>query len=197
MAKRAKNDLVKVQNRGRGRPTKFDPDKHIPEAISLGLLGATDEQMAAFWGVTPSTLYLWQKQRPEFSEALKEGKIVADQRVAESLFRRACGYKRNVQKVVVGRESGQAQIVSYVAEVPPDTVAAIFWLKNRCRQQWRDRQDHEITGKDGQAVQIEDTIPNPIDVRLLTPKQRDALRDALMASKRLGHSGEAARQEGW
>jgi hypothetical protein len=27
----------------------------------------------------------------------------------------------------------------YVEYVPPDTTAAIFWLKNRCPAQWRDR----------------------------------------------------------
>jgi hypothetical protein len=32
---------------------------------------------------------------------------------------------------------------------PPDTTACIFWLKNRQREQWRDVQRHEVTGKDG------------------------------------------------
>jgi hypothetical protein len=31
--------------------------------------------------------------------------------------------------------------VRYVAHVPPDTTACMFWLKNRRRQDWRDRVD--------------------------------------------------------
>ena len=31
--------------------------------------------------------------------------------------------------------------------VPPDTTACIFWLKNRRKDEWRDRQEH--TGADG------------------------------------------------
>ncbi|EFB1429709.1 terminase, partial [Escherichia coli] len=38
---------------------------------------------------------------------------------------------------------------------PPDTTAAIFWLKNRQKDKWRDKVDHELTGKDGGAIQIE------------------------------------------
>nr|WP_274537699.1 DUF2824 family protein [Escherichia coli] len=35
---------------------------------------------------------------------------------------------------------------------PPDTTAAIFWLKNRQKDKWRDKVDHELTGKDGGAI---------------------------------------------
>jgi hypothetical protein len=31
--------------------------------------------------------------------------------------------------------------VRYVEHLPPDTTACIFWLKNRRRQDWRDRVD--------------------------------------------------------
>ena len=33
--------------------------------------------------------------------------------------------------------------VPYVEHVPPDTTACIFWLKNRRREDWRDRVDIE------------------------------------------------------
>src|SRR3546814_6922806 len=34
----------------------------------------------------------------------------------------------------------------YVEHYPPDTTAAIFWLKNRRKEQWRDKHEHEHTG---------------------------------------------------
>lgn len=40
-------------------------------------------------------------------------------------------------------------------EVPPDTVAALFWLKNRKPKDWRDKRETEISGKDGQKLTIE------------------------------------------
>jgi hypothetical protein len=35
--------------------------------------------------------------------------------------------------------------VPYVKHYPPETAAAIFWLKNRQGQQWREKQLVEIT----------------------------------------------------
>jgi hypothetical protein len=35
--------------------------------------------------------------------------------------------------------------VPYVEHVPPDTVACIFWLKNRRSDLWRDKREQEIT----------------------------------------------------
>lgn len=40
-------------------------------------------------------------------------------------------------------------------EVPPDTVAALFWLKNRKPNDWRDKRETEISGKDGDKLTIE------------------------------------------
>lgn len=51
-------------------------------------------------------------------------------------------------------------------EVVPDVTAQIFWLKNRKPETWRDRQQTEITGKDGEALQVVFGIPRP-------PKQEE------------------------
>lgn len=40
-------------------------------------------------------------------------------------------------------------------EVPPDTVAALFWLKNRKPNDWRDKRETEISGKNGEKLTIE------------------------------------------
>lgn len=37
--------------------------------------------------------------------------------------------------------------------IPADTTAAIFWLKNRRPKDWRDKQEHELTGKDGKPIE--------------------------------------------
>ena len=38
---------------------------------------------------------------------------------------------------------------------PPDTQAAIFWLRNRRRKQWREVIEHEHTGSDEKLQELE------------------------------------------
>jgi hypothetical protein len=43
-------------------------------------------------------------------------------------------------------------IVPYQEHYPPDTVAAIFWLKNRQKEKWRDKQEVDHRTPDGVTV---------------------------------------------
>jgi len=120
-----------------GRPSVFKPE-YVGQAEKLAKLGATDREAAEFFEVAESTLYLWKHTHPEFSEALKVGKEQADARVEQSLYRRALGYSHDAVKIAV---SGQGEItqVPFTEHYPPDTTAAIFWLKNRKPKEWRDK----------------------------------------------------------
>ena len=40
----------------------------------------------------------------------------------------------------------QIVITPTIKHYPPDTTAGIFWLKNRQRDKWRDKQEHGIEG---------------------------------------------------
>jgi hypothetical protein len=64
-------------------------------------LGAKDVEVARFLPVDPSTIYLWRIQHPEFSESMKIGKALPDDRVERSLYQRACGYEVEVKKTVI------------------------------------------------------------------------------------------------
>ena len=136
-----------------GRPTKFN-ELYCEQATKLARLGATDKQIADFFEVTESTLYLWKEKHPEFSEALKAGKDISDSEVSESLFHRAKGYSHSEDKVFL--HEGNPVVVPTIKHYPPDSTACIFWLKNRQRDKWRDKHDHELTGKDGGAIQTEE-----------------------------------------
>ncbi|MEG0260547.1 MAG: helix-turn-helix domain-containing protein [Lysinibacillus sp.] len=46
-------------------------------------------------------------------------------------------------------------------EVAPDVTAQIFWLKNRKSGEWRDKQQTEVTGADGEPLQVLFNIPRP------------------------------------
>ena len=120
--------------------------------------GLTDEQIAVNMGIVPSTLYEWKRNYSEFSEALKNGKDVADRQVENALFRRAVGYKA-VEIIRERNDEGELVVTKEVTkEVPPDTAAGIFWLKNRKPNVWRDKPNQEIDGKD--KVIIVDIVPD-------------------------------------
>ena len=129
------------------RPTKYNPD-YTKQALKLCRLGATDKELADFFGVAESTLNKWKEEHPEFSESLKEGKALADAEVADKLYKRATGYEHPAVKIVANANTGQEHVVNFTERYPPDTTAAIFWLKNRRPDLWRDKvqQEHEHSG---------------------------------------------------
>ena len=139
-----------------GRPVKFDPAM-CPQVERLCRLGATDRDIAEFFGVTERTVNRWKLEFPDFRQSLKEGKTAADVEVANSLFRRAIGYSYPAVKILVAK-NGAVTKVPYERHVPPDVTACIFWLKNRARSNWRDRVEQEVTGVDGGPVKVENSI---------------------------------------
>lgn len=128
----------------RGRPSSFKTE-FVSQARKLCELGATDREIAEFFEVNEATLYRWKLKHQDFCEALKTGKEVSDERVERSLYRRAVGYSYEAVKIMQFR--GEEVTVPYVEHVPPDVVACIFWLKNRRRDLWRDKVDHEHAGE--------------------------------------------------
>ena len=44
-------------------------------------------------------------------------------------------------------EGSHVEIVEYTEHIPAQTVAQIFWLKNRRPAQWRDKQEVEHSGE--------------------------------------------------
>jgi transcriptional regulator with XRE-family HTH domain len=97
-----------------GRPTSYRSE-YDEQATRLCKLGATVEELAEAFNVAVSTVSKWIKEIPSFSEAVKAGRIDADARVAEALYAQA---------------------------LEGNVTAAIFWLKNRRRNEWRER--HEV-----------------------------------------------------
>ena len=134
------------------RPSKYKPE-YCEQGRKLALLGATDIQVADFFNVAESTIHLWKKEHPEFSESLKLAKKEVDQRVVESLFRRATGYSHPEEKVF--NHQGEILIHDTTKHYPPDSTSMIFWLKNRQPDDWRDKTDHEHSGKDGNPIEID------------------------------------------
>jgi hypothetical protein len=120
-------------------------DEYAEQARKICLLlGATDVHLANFFEVTDRTIRTWKKKHPAFAAAAEQGKLPADGEVANSLYNRA---------------------------ISGDVTACIFWLKNRQPIVWRDRLNHEHTGKDGAPIEHKSTV----DMSNATEEQLRAL----------------------
>ena len=83
-----------------GQPTRYKPE-YRELAHKYCLLGATNEELGGFFGVTRRTIDNWIANVPEFAAAVREGRAFADARVAHCLYERAVGYERTVKRTVL------------------------------------------------------------------------------------------------
>jgi transposase len=114
---------------GAGRPTKYNKE-YNEQVFKLALLGATDKEIANFFNVEEKTINNWKKKEPEFLQSIKKGKIEADAKVAESLYKRALGYSYTEKKIEEVDEK-TSKITWTDKEVVADVAAINIWLKNR------------------------------------------------------------------
>lgn len=123
-----------------GRPPEYKPE-FVQIVSRLSENGATDAEIADSLDISIRTVYLWKAKYPEFLQACRMVKDIADDRVVRSLYSRSVGYEHDAVKLV--GPFGLA--VPYRAHVPPDVGAIQFWLKNRRPEEWRDRHEHNVS----------------------------------------------------
>ena len=124
-----------------GRPSPYKPE-FAEQARKLCQLGATDLELADFFGVDVRTIYRWRNTHEAFCQSVVVGKDAADERVARALYQRAVGYSYESEKVF--QNKGDIVRADVTEHVPPDPGAAFNWLKNRRSQEWRDKSVHEF-----------------------------------------------------
>lgn len=141
-------DVVPPYKRGKGRPTKYNP-KFCEDVIEYMSQGYSATAAAGYIGVSRSTLYKWADENPDFSDALKTGQVKA-----------ALWWETVARGIAVGQD-GNATI-------------AIFGLKNRAQDDWRDRKEvaAEHSGKIETQVTAQDLAQY---LAKLSPEQRTAL----------------------
>lgn len=140
-------------------------EEYVQLAENYSLLGATDKEMADFFGVTERTLSQWKKEYPEFLQSLKKGKNIADANVASKLYNRAIGYDYEEKhfETKPSKKDAPPELVEakrIKKHVPADTTAAIFWLKNRQPEKWRDRKEVDAN------VNLSDELESMTDEQL-------------------------------
>jgi len=117
-----------------GRPSKYDP-KFCETVIEVGEQGDTLAAMAEACDIHRETLNEWMKIHPEFSDAVKRGLQKAQVLWERSGLEMALGLK----------ESGN-----------PTTY--IFNMKNRFKDDWRDKHDFNHESEDRSMTPVFNTV---------------------------------------
>lgn len=113
---------LKKDHKPVGRPSKYSP-AYCTEVVECLSEGHSVTAFAGRIGVARSSVFKWAGEYPEFSDALKVGQA------------KAVEYWESRLKDIASGRDGNA-------------TAAIFGLKNRASDDWRDRQEveHSLDG---------------------------------------------------
>lgn len=130
----------------------YNPDYHDDWAWSLALKGATDQELAEAFGVSKRTILRWKNEHPSFAESYQRGKDVADAKVKKALYQRAIGYEviEKESTVDVDPKTGESKPVrvkTITKQIAPDTMAIMYWLNNRSKGEFAQRQEVTLGGE--------------------------------------------------
>lgn len=166
-----------------GRPPIYNPDKH-PKAARLLIArhGLSHVELAEAFGVSDAAIAQWRNEHPEFLRSLNEGWYDWNNpKVKKSLAKQAVGYFLDEERVFCNA-NGDVTRVAVKRWYPPVPTATIFWLTNRCKDDWVHMNRIEHTGKDGKPIQTEDKITQTLLRELLSktdPETLVGLKDTL------------------
>lgn len=149
------------------KPKSFTP-KELRSIELLAKLGATTKQIAEYFRVREDTVHRWKLGHNGFIEAFDRGRLHADMKVANSLFKRAVGMTYIEEEYSAIELDGVPMPMEEMRKVkrtkrylPPDVKAATTWLKSRQREQWLVTSEHvhKINGNVNHAHKLLQDIP--------------------------------------
>ena len=156
---------------------KYNPEFHDDWAWSLAIKGATYDELAEAFHVNRRTVIRWMQTHESFAEAFNSGKTIADAKVERSLYKRATGFQivDTVETVEYDKDGNQRpRKTTTTKTIPPDTMAIMYWLNNRSKGVWAQKQTVEVEAKAVTndvhiylpEVEEEQTIPEAVDAEI-------------------------------
>lgn len=134
--------------------SRYNPEYHDNWAWSLAVKGSTNEEIAEAFGINVRTFIRWKNQNESLAKAVDEGKNQADANVEHSLYQRAIGYEVTEKETTIDMDKDgnpkPARIKTTTKKVIPDTMACMYWLNNRQRKYWSQRQEVDLTANNGE-----------------------------------------------
>ena len=131
------------ERKGRGQPSKWGThvEPRLEDVRQWAKAGATNKERAAALGINIDTFCVYQNQYPEFSEAIREGRMSGAAEVKTALLKLAVGYEAtDTETRVEPGEDGKMHPVSskiIKRQVPPDIRAIEAYLRNSA-DEWSD-----------------------------------------------------------
>lgn len=129
-----------------GKPSTYRK-RYAAAAALLVRNGATDAQIAEFFGVAPSTISKWKVRHPTFGRALVDGSEALTPFIERSVAHRAMGMELPQEKIYYDSATGEVVRVPYVERHPPDLASARYWLERKGGPEWAPqpvRVDHRV-----------------------------------------------------
>jgi len=133
-------EIIKPSNKS-GRPSIVCDNRVIKIITDMLILGAEHKEVCKALGISASTYYKWRKENKKLSNAIEEIEHLQTDNVEKSLYKRATGFW--VTETTTNK-SGESTKERYIV---PDTAALIFWLTNRRKDKWQNKQVHDVNAR--------------------------------------------------
>jgi len=133
----------------------------------------TIAEICSLSGISDSTYYEWQASHSEFSENIQKARQEFDEilvkEAKKSLRKLITGYDIEEKKTVFTEgKDGKPKVKEQVTtkkHFQPNVAATIFALTNKASDEYKNRQNTELTGKDGKDL-INTKSDEELDARI-------------------------------
>lgn len=127
--------------KAKGRPTKYNShvEPHLPSVKRWLVQGKTIEEIADLCDVNADSLYVYMSKYDDFSEMIKKGRAAQNDRVVNSLYRKALGYTFD-EVTIIEKDGKIVEKKTIKRHYPASDTAIAIWLNNRLPNEWRQRQ---------------------------------------------------------
>ena len=177
--KKAKTDSKEKKSR-----RSLIDDYKTPEMLiyleDLKRQGMTDEEIAGKIGITARNFAYWKAKCKEIRDAVKNGKFVSNAQVVNALFKAALGHVVKVPTILKDKQSGiplvrkadgeigimtgekgeEAIVYDDYLYIKPDVKAMIYYLANRCYEDWRMNRTEESGAEKASPGVVEVVVRN-------------------------------------
>lgn len=128
--------------------------------------GLTNKEICKNIKITQDTFYRYLREHPELKEIINNGKKIQIEVVENALFKNALGQTITETQETFNKKGELIRTVKTTKELPPNTSAIIFYLKNRAGAKWKDRNIQEASLVDNLSP-LANLINKPIIVNNL------------------------------
>lgn len=127
--------------------------------------GMTETSLAAKYRVSYDMWAKYKEACAEFLDAIKRGNRCLDKAVENALAKSAQGYYVEESEKVYNANGTLLQEKKKKRYIPPSQTAQVFWLKNRCKDEWKDRSVLDI--EEGGAIPKVEVVVKDLKKTLL------------------------------